>query len=79
MRLFCAHPVLWRVARGHPWVRRIAAPLLQHYGPEDIDRALAAVCDLLIPSRDLHLVEREDLGTLLRLLRDLRLALDPPA
>jgi hypothetical protein len=51
------------------------ATLDRHLSPDEVEQALAAVCDLLIPAPDLNLVNRDDLGALLRVLCVLRGAL----
>jgi len=42
--------------------------LHEHLSPDDVDSAMRAVADLLAPERDLSVVGRDDLGTLIRLL-----------
>lgn len=51
------------------------AQLPQQISPAEIDQALAAIADLMIPAPDLSLVSRDDLGTLIRILCVLRAAL----
>ena len=47
--------------------------------PAEVDAALRAVADLLAPEPDLHVVDRDALGTLLRVLCIVREVLAEPA
>ncbi|AFL75380.1 hypothetical protein [Thiocystis violascens] len=42
--------------------------IAEHLSPDDVNAAFRAVADLLAPERDLSVVNRDELGTLLRLL-----------
>ena len=57
-------------------IRPTCRELPQHLSPAEVDQALAAVADLLIPERDLSVIDRDGLSTLLRVLLLLRRALD---
>jgi hypothetical protein len=42
--------------------------LHEHLSPDEVDASFRAVADLLTPERDLSTIDRDDLGTLIRLL-----------
>ena len=55
------------------------APLHMRTSVEEVDAAFRAVADLLVPERDLSAIDRDELGTLLRLLCIVRETLNQPA
>jgi hypothetical protein len=55
------------------------APLHERTSVEEVDAAFRAVADLMAPERDLSVVDRDELGTLLRLLCIVRETLSAPA
>ena len=55
------------------------APLHMRTSVEEVDAAFRAVADLMAPERDLSVVDRDELGTLLRVLCIVRETLNQPA
>lgn len=53
----------------------LPGPLHERISVSEVDMALRSVADILIPERDLSVVDRDDLSTLLRVLILLREAL----
>jgi hypothetical protein len=53
----------------------LPGPLHERISVSEVDMALRSVADILIPERDLSVVDRDDLSTLLRVLIMLREAL----
>jgi hypothetical protein len=51
--------------------------LAEHLSVDEVDNALTAVGDLLVPERDLSVVDRDCLSSLIRVLCVLRSALAP--
>ena len=54
-------------------------PLSQRLSADEVSAAFRAVAALLVPERDLNVVDRDDLGTLLRVLCIVREHLESPA
>lgn len=58
---------------------RRSAPLHERTSVEEVDLAFRAIADLMVPERDLSVVDRDELGTLLRVLCIVREVLADPA